>query len=371
MLFENYRKYYPAERLFNLNRAGYAGSQRYSIFPWTGDVSRSWGGLQAQIPTMLHMSMSGLPFIHSDAGGFAQGSKDEELYTRWLQMSCFSPILRPHGSGIPSEPVYFSEQTQDIVRQFMQLRYSLIPYIYNTAVESNLRGYPITRPLFFDFPDDTTTYQLGNQYMFGSSILVAPVIQKGQEIIDVYLPGGRWYQFWDDQPLIGEKWYSLETKLETIPIFVKEGSLIPMVKPVNSTDNYSSRELTIRYYPGKMGDSSFYNMYEDDGKTFGTIGRGEFELLRISGMVQSEKNISIRMIRDGWDYNGMPRKRLIKLEIVGNYKDDIDQITLNSKKIKKKKKDNIPGFYFTDNSRLVIEFEWDGAMTAITISKNN
>ena len=130
MLFENYRKYYPDVRLFNLNRAGFAGSQRYSIYPWTGDVGRSWSGLQAQMPLMLHMSMSGLPFIHSDAGGFAQGTKDEELYTRWLQMSCFSPVLRPHGSGIPSEPVFFNDTTQRIVRKFMKLRYRLLPYIY-------------------------------------------------------------------------------------------------------------------------------------------------------------------------------------------------------------------------------------------------
>jgi len=106
MLFENFRKDYPDRRLFNLNRAGFAGSQRYSIYPWTGDVSRSWGGLQAQLPLLIHMSLSGLPFIHSDAGGFAQGAKDDELYTRWLQLACFSPILRPHGSGIPSEPVF-------------------------------------------------------------------------------------------------------------------------------------------------------------------------------------------------------------------------------------------------------------------------
>ena len=140
-----------------------------------------------------------------------------------------------------------------------------------------------------------------------------------------------------------------------------------MVKPVNSTDNYSSRELTIRYYPGEIGDSSLYNMYEDDGKTFGTIGRGEFELLRISGMVQSEKNISIKMIRDGWDYNGMPRKRLIKLEIVGQKEDDKYEITINGSKIKKMKKESILGYYVDDKNRLNIQFSWDGTLTQINI----
>ena len=106
-------------------------------------------------------------------------------------MSCFTPILRPHGSGIPSEPVYFSEQTQEIVRSFMQWRYRLLPYIYTTAAQANLRGYPITRPLFFDYPEDTVSYQLGSQYMFGNSILVAPVLEQGQEQKEVYLQYGR------------------------------------------------------------------------------------------------------------------------------------------------------------------------------------
>ena len=369
MIFENYRKYYPGERLFNLNRAGYAGSQRYSIYPWTGDVARSWGGLRAQIPTMLHMSMSGLPFIHSDAGGFAQGTKDEELYTRWLQMSCFSPILRPHGSGIPSEPVYFSAQTQDIVRSFMQIRYALIPYIYSTAAQSKIRGYPITRPLFFDFPNDTATYKLGNQYMFGSQMMVAPVLHKGQSEINVYLPEGIWYDFWNDQQHTGDNWVTLASTLETIPVFVKEGSFLPMVKPVNTTDDYSSKELTVRYYPAKVGDSSFYNLFEDDGKTFGTIERGEFELLRFSGIETDTGTMSIKMIRDGWDYDGMPRNRQIKLELVRHSAERKYSISINGGKIKKKKKKDSSGYYFNENNRLVIEFKWDGKLTQIDIEK--
>lgn len=366
-IFENYHKDYPGVRLFNLNRAGYAGSQRYSIYPWTGDVSRSWGGFKAQIPTMLHMSMSGLPFIHSDAGGFAQGTKDDELYTRWLQMSCFSPILRPHGSVIPSEPVYFSEQTQDIVRNFMQIRYRLIPYIYTTAAQAKLRGFPITRPLFFDYPDDTTTYKLANQYLFGPSMLVAPVIDQGQKEIEVYLPGEEWYDFWSENIHHGNQWHTLTTNIETIPVFIKAGSFIPMVKAVNSTDNYSSRNLTIRYYPGNTADSTRYNMFEDDGKTTGTIGRGEFELIRMKGIVDQENNVSIDLLKDGWDYNGMPRKRNIKLEIIGKWENLKYDITRDGDKIKKMKKDGASGFYLDDKNRLVIEFPWDGSLTEINI----
>jgi len=368
MLFEHYRKYYPEVRLFNLNRAGFAGSQRYSIYPWTGDVSRSWGGLQAQIPTMLHMSLSGLPFIHSDAGGFAQGTKDEELYTRWLQMACLSPILRPHGSVIPSEPVYFSQQTQDIVRHFMRVRYSLLPYIYTTAAQSNLRGYPITRPLFFDFPEDTITYNLGDQYLFGPEMMVAPVIHKGQDSIDIYLPGDYWYNFWDDKKLIGGKWIKMVTDIQSIPVFIKPGSFIPMVKPVNTTDDYSSKEMTIRYYPGKPGDSSTFNVFEDDGKTYGTLSRGEFELLRLKASVSGNGELNLDMIRDGWDYNGRPQIRQIKLEIVGQIDGKEYLFTLNGKKLKKMKKKSRTGYYLNENDRLTIEFPWDGSFTRINVT---
>ncbi len=367
MLFENYRKHYPNKRLFNLNRAGYAGSQRYSIFPWTGDVSRSWGGLQAQIPTMLHMSMSGLPFIHSDAGGFAQGTKDEELYTRWLQMSCFSPILRPHGSGIPSEPVYFSEKTQDIVRKFMNLRYSLLPYIYTTAAQAHVRGYPITRPLFFDYPEDPIAYEIANQYMFGNSLLIAPVTNQGQETIDVYLPKGRWYSIWDNKLYDGSQKHTLDVTIETIPIFIKEGSIIPMVKPVNSTDNYSSENLTLKYYAGQPGDSSYYNMYEDDGKTYGSLGRGEFEYLRFKANQTEDGAFFIEMLRDGWDYEGMPKTRTIKLYLIGGQFNEKSKIGLDGKKLKLSRKEGKIPSYKMAGEELIVTFEWDGSYRLIDI----
>ncbi len=369
MLFDNYRKYYPSVRLLNLNRTGFAGSQRYSIYPWTGDVSRSWDGLQAQLPLMLHMSMSGLPFIHSDAGGFAQGTKDDELYTRWLQMSCFSPILRPHGSGIPSEPVYFSRKTQDIVRHFMKLRYSLLPYIYTTASQANVMGYPIVRPLFYDFQDDTATYNISGEYMFGPVILVHPIINQGAKEVEVYLPGNRWYSFWNDEPFEGGQWLKMKTELETIPLFVKEGSFIPMVKPVKSTDYYSSKELTVRYYPGSTGDTSRYTMFEDDGKTFGTIKKGEFELLHFTGIKTSPHEFQLTMQRNGQDYEGRPETRKMKVAVIGLIAEAEYKVHLNGKKIKPLKAPGTTGFYFDKNGRFVIVFEWDGRMTEIIIRK--
>jgi len=363
MLFENYRTYYPEKRLFNLNRAGFAGSQRYSIYPWTGDVSRSWGGLKAQLPLMLHMSLSGLPFIHSDAGGFAQGTKDEELYTRWLQMACFSPILRPHGSDIPSEVVYFNDTTQKIVRTFMKLRYSLLPYIYTIAAQAHIDGYPIVRPLFFEFPADKTVYDVGNQYMFGESLLVIPIVEKGQDSIKVYLPEGNdWYDFWTNEKFSGGNWIDVKVNLETIPIFVKSGSFIPMTEAVNSTDDYSTENLTIKYYALNSSQKTSQFMYEDDGKTFGAYEKNIYSKLVFNVSETDDGIVEIEITNKGNGFIGMPEKRKIELRIIGI--DDINKIESSvikdfkekKRKLRFKKYENeIVTKFDLGNSRISIE----------------
>lgn len=368
-LFEKYREEYPDRRLFNLNRAGYAGSQRYSIYPWTGDVSRSWGGLQAQLPLLLHMSLSGLPFIHSDAGGFAQGTKDEELYTRWLQMSCFSPILRPHGSGIPSEPVYFNDTTQRIVREFMKLRYQLLPYIYTLSYEAATEGAPIVRPLFYEFPDDSITYDIGDEYMFGGNMLVAPIIEKGQDIRKVYLPkGANWYDFWNNSKYNGGQWIEIKTELETIPVFIKAGSFIPMVPAVNSTDDYSTEKMTIRYY---MDDLTVFNesiLYDDDGKTFKSSNDEKgTEFLKLNAFVDDKTDSFIFESRNNnLDLDFVERE--INFEVIGLDSTKIEGIQLKENpdityqlKDRINLNDNQPEWYsFNFETRvLIINFNWN------------
>ena len=363
MLFENFRKDYPNKRLFNLNRAGYAGSQRYSIYPWTGDVSRSWGGLQAQLPLLIHMSLSGLPFIHSDAGGFAQGAKNDELYTRWLQMACFTPILRPHGSDIPSEAVYFNDTTQNIVRNFMKLRYRLLPYIYSLAAEANQYGYPIVRPLFYEFPDDTASYNIMDEYMFGDELLVVPITESEQKTIHIYLPSGvNWYNFWTNEKYLGGSWITVEVNLETIPIFVKAGSFIPMAEQVNSTDDYSTEKLTISYYNDLKSDHNSYTMYNDDGSTYGAIEKNEFELLTFERKQVDDKSTEYFFKSNNGSYNGKPENRVIKLELIGlDYSKDLT-IKLNNNKLKKLKRSNKSTGYYYDIERgmWVVIFEWKG-----------
>jgi oligosaccharide 4-alpha-D-glucosyltransferase len=261
---------------------------------------------------MENMSMSGIPFIHADAGGFAMGAKDNELYTRWLQFACFTPVLRPHGSVIPSEPIFFNDTTQRIVRDFMKLRYRLLPYIYTVAWHTDVEGTPIIRPLFFEYPDDSTAYSVIDEYFFGPDFLVAPVLNPGVKSLKVYLPKGLWYGWWDHQKFEGGKWITVPVDLETIPIFVKAGAFIPMVHAVNSTDYYSSKELTVLYFP-LPGKSSDGVMYEDDGKTFDAYKAGDYQLLKFS----TDDGEKFTFTVSGKGYENMPTKRKVTFIIVG------------------------------------------------------
>ncbi len=330
MLFNNYRKYYPNTRLFNLNRAGYAGSQRFSIFPWTGDVSRSWRGLQAQLPLLIHMSLSGLPFIHSDAGGFAQGKKDNELYTRWLQLACFSPILRPHGSDIPSEPIFFNDTTQRIVRRFMKERYRLLPYIYTAAWKTHTKGTPIVRPLFFDFPYDSITYTVFDEYLWGNDFLIAPIVKKNQVKRKIYLPSGYWYNWWNNQIYKGGDFITLSVNIETIPVFVKAGSFIPIVPAVNSTDNYSSKNLTILFYKNPVKSYNTDIMYEDDGKTYEAYKKGNYQLLHF----KTNDNKHFIFVQKSGNLNIKPAERKVTLKIISEKNIKTKRFLLKQNEIK-------------------------------------
>ena len=152
ILRDNYAKEYPEERVFNLARSGWAGLQRNSVFPWSGDINRSWSGYQAQIPVMLGMGQGGVGYMHSDAGGFCVGGIDPELYTRWLQMASLCPILRPHGEGVPPEPYYYPNPYKSAVREAVQLRYRLLPYLYTLAWQNTTTGAPLVRSMDFDVP---------------------------------------------------------------------------------------------------------------------------------------------------------------------------------------------------------------------------
>jgi len=361
MLFERYAENYPHTRLFHLQRSGFAGSQRYAAYPWTGDVSRSWGGLQAQLPLLLTMSMNGLGYIHSDAGGFAMGQKDEELYTRWLQFATFTPILRPHGSGIPSEPVFFNGQTQDIVRNSINLRYALLPYNYTLAWQNTLNGAPLMRPLFYAYPDDSIARRIETEYLWGDNLLVAPVVQKGLTSLKIYFPAGKWIDFNTEKEYAGLQWTDYPLTLQHIPLFVKAGSFIPMIKPLKTTDNYTSEEFIVRYYP--EGKSQF-TQYEDDGWDNLALNDGKYELIRYEGN-HTQTTTTITLSRTG-SWPGMPAKRTMTFEVYNMAQPG--KVLINGTEIPQLKSGKKGKSYYQYDARQInIHNVWDGKPEKIEI----
>lgn len=360
-IYDNFRKTFPEKRLFFLARSGFAGTQRYGIIPWSGDVSRSWAGLKAQLPSMLNMSMSGVPYMHSDAGGFATGIKDDELYTRWLQFAVFTPILRPHGSGIPSEPIFFNDTTKRIVRHFMKLRYELMPYIYTAGWKNSTTGLPIVKPLFFYHPDDERFESSFESYYFGEHLLIAPVLGPKIRQMEIELPNGLWYHFWTGKKTNGGQKVQLQTALESIPVFVKSGSIIPRVEAVNTTDYYSSRRLFLHtYLPGKDG-KFFGQMYEDDGISFDSYGNKAFELLQFEGWLENGI-LKMNLTKSGEGWFGMPESRMIETIIYGMEK-NIRFASIAGKELQELKDtadSNQQGFWQSKEGTWHARFVWHG-----------
>jgi oligosaccharide 4-alpha-D-glucosyltransferase len=313
MLSDSYQKDYPKKRLFNLTRAGYAGSQRYSVFPWSGTVKRSWSGLKAQLPIMLTMSMSGIPYMHSDAGGFADGEKDEELYTRWLQLAAFSPIFRPHSEKVPSEPIYYSAETQKIVRKFIELRYTLMPYIYTMAYQQTVHGRPLIRPLIYEQEDDFLV-DIYDLYYWGDNMLVAPILQAGQSSRRVELPIGNWIHYFSNEVYVGGRTVEVSAPLSEMPVFVKAGSFIPTVKPVTTLDQFNTDNLTISYYHHPDIALATGELYLDDGNNAKAIEDGAYQLFTFKAD-NSKKELSIDISHNDGVYLLRPGRRNIELLI--------------------------------------------------------
>lgn len=332
MLFDNYKKEYPDVRLFNLNRSGFAGSQRYSVYPWTGDVSRSWGGYQAQLPILLSMSMCGLGYIHSDLGGFTPGPKDEELYTRWLQLGVFCPVFRIHGdSKLPPEPIFYSDSTKKIIRELIKLRYRMLPYNYTLAWQNSSEGIPLMRPLYYYEPDNILLRNYSDEYFWGDELLVAPVLYKGQEEKEIYLPHGIWFDLWNDNRFEGNNTITEKLTIDKIPVFVKAGSFLPMIAPIKNTNEYSSANLFLHYFFDESVKNSSYTMYEDDGKTNGALETGMNEFLTYKAEYVNGK-ITFRLNKSGGNYNGMPIERNIEF-IIHNFKKMPTSVNVDNKNV--------------------------------------
>lgn len=326
MLYRNYAREYPDKRLFSLNRSGFAGTQRYGIFPWTGDVSRSWGGYRAQLPVLLGMSMSGVPYVHSDAGGFAGGEGDEELYVRWLQFAAFTPIFRPHGTALfeveptaasfPSEPALLDTPYRAFARNAVQLRYAFLPYNYTLAWQQARSGKPLMAPLYYYYPSDTTAVRVQDQYLWGEQVLVAPVLQKGATTRRYYLPAGAWYYARKQQRLEGGRWYTDTISMRDYPVLYKEGSFIVLnPKSDSNTSHYKGERLFVNYVVSDK--PSAYELYNDDGVSKESIARGAYELISFKTRGRKDQQATISITSNHGSYAGKPVQREMLFSLLG------------------------------------------------------
>jgi alpha-glucosidase (family GH31 glycosyl hydrolase) len=278
-IFDGFSGLRPDERVVNLTRSGFAGIQRYGVLPWSGDVARSFGGLAVQLPMLLNMGMSGIAYHNSDIGGYSRMATTPELYVRWMQYGTFCPIARAHGAGetvhgYATEPWKFGDAAESICRDFIGLRYRLLPYIYTMAHDNYQTGLPLARPLFWQDASDTLLFNESASYMWGPAFLVSPVTEAGQSTKQLYLPRGTWINYWTDEIVNGGTTVSVAAPLERMPLFVKAGSIIPMASVMQYSDEHAMDTLTLHVYPGGSERTS-YTLYEDDGTTL-TYQAGAF-----------------------------------------------------------------------------------------------
>jgi alpha-glucosidase (family GH31 glycosyl hydrolase) len=322
-IFEGFNRWRPDNRLFNITRSGCAGIQRYGVLPWSGDVARSFGGLAVQLPMLLSMGMSGLAYQHSDIGGYSRIPTTPELYVRWMQFGVFCPITRAHGAGevvrgSPTEPWQFGADAERICRDYLRLRYRLLPYNYSLAYRNYESGLPLARPLFWQDPADRALINEGSSYMWGDAFLVSPVVTAGATTKDVSLPRGEWINFWTDEAVAGGRTLIAAAPLERLPLFVKRGSIIPMAPVMNSTDERVLDTLTLRMYPPGDGETT-YTLYEDDGASL-AYQSGSFALTTFTQqctMMNGTPAFRFTAGQSRGTYRGKPEQRTYLFEIHG------------------------------------------------------
>lgn len=265
--FENVKKLRPEKRPFVLTRAGFAGIQRFSAV-WTGDNYASWDQLALSIPMLTNLSVSGVPFVGGDVGGF-NDRPSGELYTRWLQAAALTPFLRSHSVGWAGnkEPWEYGDEFTPINRASIELRYKFLPYLYSLFYDHERTGQPVMRPLWYEFPNDKLTYLISDQYMVGADVLVAPVVKEGMRNRDVYLPAGAaWINWWTGERLEGGKQHRVDAPLERLPLFVRSGAVVATQDVIQHTGEMANVAITLNVAAGiEPGKTEIAEIYQDAG----------------------------------------------------------------------------------------------------------
>ncbi len=284
LIADGYARDFPQQRPFILMRAGYSGSQRFGMIPWSGDVNRTWGGLQSQPEIALQMGMQGMGYMHSDLGGFAGANLDNELYVRWLQYGVFQPVFRPHAQEeVAAEPVLKESATRALAKAAIQLRYQLLPYNYTLAFENNQQGMPLMRPLMYEEPQNSALFGVSDSYLWGHEFLVKPVLQAAVTELPVYFPAkNNWFDLYTDQLYAAGSSKKIAVVAEHIPVFVRGGAFVPMIDVIQNTEHYSTQHLQLHYYHDAAVTHSSGKLYDDDGKTPQAFEQGLYALLQFA-----------------------------------------------------------------------------------------
>jgi alpha-D-xyloside xylohydrolase len=332
------------KRVFILTRSAFAGQQRYGANTWSGDVVASWDALRNQISAGLNFSLCGIPYWNSDLGGFflwkfknpIENVDYRELHVRWIEFGTFCPMMRSHGEGAPREIYQFGKKgnpTYDAIEKYINLRYSLLPYIYSTSWNVTTHQSSMMRALVMDFADDKQALDINDEFMFGSSLLVNPVTQpmyskievRGTDSVkvedfssvkskEVYLPKGNdWYDFWTGEKFNGGQTIKKEVPLDIIPLFVKAGTILPIGPKVQYATEKKWDNLEIRIYEGANGE---FTLYEDEYDNY-NYEKGAYSTI---SFFWNNKNKSLTIGDCKGSFLGMVKSRKFNIVIVGKSK---------------------------------------------------
>jgi len=319
-VYEGQREASSDKRVCILTRSAFSGQQRYGVINWSGDIGGTWDTYKRQIVAGLNYTITGLPYWTTDIGGFFRPGRSQytdekyhDLLTRWYQWGAMSPIFRMHGYQTETEPWKYGQKVEDNMRKILNMRYRLLPYIYSEAWQVTKNGSTMMRPLVMDFNGDTAAVNREYQYMFGKSILTAPVTEPGVSRWKIYLPkSAGWYDFWTGKHFAGGRTVETDAPLDRIPLFVKAGSIVPLGKAIQYSAEKSDT-LEIRVYKGADGR---FDLYEDEGDNY-NYEKGKYSIITFSW---NEKTQSLTIGNKQGDYPGSQKKRIFTVVLVDETK---------------------------------------------------
>ncbi|MCU0756376.1 MAG: DUF5110 domain-containing protein, partial [Xanthomonadales bacterium] len=290
---------------------------------------------------------------------------DRELYLRWLLYGVFQPVHRPHAQEhIAPEPVFHDRDTRRLARDFVRLRYALLPYHYTLAWQHATTGLPLMRPLAFLDPADPSLLDRRDAYLWGDALLVAPVVKPGVRQTRVDLPKGIWFDYWTGKRHVGPARVSVDTPLHRIPVFARAGAFLPMIEPVERSDDYSTRALTLHHWHEPGLPESTGQLYDDDGRTFASHQGSAHEIVDFSAR-NRDTDTTLRFARRGGDYPGRPEQRRITL-VLHHWPDAPGTLTLDGKAIT-----DLPGTRVVHDRRtrrLTVVFDWRGESAELRLT---